>query len=378
MISNEELFRIMERISDTTATEPEIRKFNTWCDSFKEVEKELPHLEQIQERILTQLHQRIASGARNVVPLFFKRIVGIAATIAAIVLGLWFFKPAVLHTGTEALVLKNDIGPGGNKAMLKVAGNRVVQLSEARTGVIVKDGRTAYSDGSAVEDGVLPSGDDVQQMELSTPRGGTYQITLPDGSRVVLNAASRIAFPSKFSGRQRKIQLEGEAYFEVAKNKHNPFIVQTAGQQVEVLGTHFNLHAYRDEASVSTTLLEGRVRVSSLAAIGGQEDKTTTVLNPGEQAVSADGGFKIRKVDTEEAVAWKNGYFRFNNENIESVMLKLSRWYNIEVHYEGRIPDEEFSGAASRSKTIGQVLEMLQYSKSVHFKVEGRRVTVTN
>jgi transmembrane sensor len=166
------------------------------------------------------------------------------------------------------------------------------------------------------------------------------------------------------------VTITGEAYFEVSHDANRPFRVISNGQTVEVLGTHFNVNTYTDEPNTRTTLLEGSVKVS--AANG------ASVIKPGQQAVLSDAGLAVNAANTEETVAWKNGYFRFNGENIQSIMRKLSRWYDIDVAFDGPVSDDEFSGTISRSKNISEVLKALQYSKTVHFKIEGRRVTVLN
>jgi ferric-dicitrate binding protein FerR (iron transport regulator) len=203
---------------------------------------------------------------------------------------------------------------------------------------------------------------------------GTYQLTLSDGSKVWLNAATSMRYPENFAGNERKVELlYGEAYFEVAHDAKMPFKVMGAGQTIEDIGTQFNINAYENESDIKTTLLEGGIKVYN--------NNGSAILTPGQQAKVKNGMPRskiivISAANTEEAVAWKNGYFRFNNEKIGSIMRQLSRWYNIDVSYEGKITDEGFYGRISRYKNISDVLKMLEDTRSVHFKVEGRRVTV--
>jgi transmembrane sensor len=207
---------------------------------------------------------------------------------------------------------------------------------------------------------------------IETPKGGQYRIDLPDGTMVWLNAGSSLRYPNRFAGQERKVALTGEAYFEVAKNKQMPFRVVSGKQVVEVLGTHFNINAYTDEASVKTTLLEGSVNVLL------QETHQSELLNPGQQAVVKYNGSSIvvQPVKVEEAVAWKNGYFMFVDADLESIMRQLARWYDVEVAYEGNLGSLKFGGMVSRSKSIAQTLRILELTGNVRFKVAGRRVTV--
>jgi len=205
---------------------------------------------------------------------------------------------------------------------------------------------------------------------ISTPVGGQYTVVLPDGSKVWLNAASSLKFPTAFTGTERRVELTGEGYFEVAKNKHMPFKVNFNREEVEVLGTHFNISAYPDEAVTRTTLLEGSVRIS--------KNNIKKILVPGQQAISSmqTGGFNIAEVNTDEAIAWKNGLFLFHNENIRSIMKKIARWYNVDVNYQGSFTNQEYGGRISQSKNLSEILKNLELTGTIHFKIEGRRVTV--
>lgn len=270
-----------------------------------------------------------------------------------------------------------DIPPGKNVAMLTLANGKKIALSSAKNGVVINAAELTYSDGTAVpisSDSIENADRHGRAMEISTPKGGQYQVVLQDGTKVWLNAASVIKFPLTFKGAAtRQIELSGEAYFEVAKDKDHPFTVQTDQQKLEVLGTHFNVNAYKDDHKTKTTLLEGSVKLS------GQTSSTANLsvtLTPGQQAVVADGPFVVNQADTEEAVAWKNGYFKFDSETLVSVMAKLARWYDVDIVYDGKVSKDRFVGTISRSKNIIDVLEMLESTKLVKFKVEGRSVRV--
>jgi ferric-dicitrate binding protein FerR (iron transport regulator) len=204
---------------------------------------------------------------------------------------------------------------------------------------------------------------------LSTPTGGQYNIVLADGTKVYLNTVSSIKYPTRFNGDQRVVELEGEAYFEVAKNKDKPFIVKSENQSIEVLGTHFNVHAYNNESVVKTTLLEGSVAITY--------KNQKAVLKPGQQSNVADNSTKIviRKVDTQSAVAWKNGRFKFDNADLKSVMKQLERWYGIKVEYRGDVSDVRFNGGTFMNKNLSEVLKVLELS-NIKFKVEGKTIIV--
>jgi transmembrane sensor len=213
---------------------------------------------------------------------------------------------------------------------------------------------------------------------ITTPNGKQYRITLPDGTKVWLNASTAFNFPSNFSSSERRVKLSGEGYFEVAKDKRRPFIVTTNQQAIEVLGTHFNVNAYADEEISQTTLLEGSVRIIPNAT------KELLLLRPGQMAAVGRSA-KILQANTAAAVAWKNGYFSFSGENIESIMRKLSRWYDVDIQYTGNLTEEGFIGTIEQSENLQEVLKMLELTGSVHFKIEeyapsigrkGRRVTV--
>ncbi len=267
----------------------------------------------------------------------------------------------------------NTITPGGNKAVLTLSdGSRIVLDStnqdtlatQGNTKVIkVNTGKLAYKNNSRENAPVVYN-------TLQTPRGGQYQLILPDGTMVWLNASSSINFPTVFEGKERTVTVTGEAYFEVAKNKSMPFNIHVKDMKVQVLGTHFNIMAYDDEGTMNTTLLEGSVKVSK-----GSENK---ILLPGQQSIVASAGnMKVVDADVEGVIAWKNGWFQFNAYDIQTVLRQVSRWYNVEIVYEGKIPSGHFSGIVSRSNNISQVLNILEGS-GVNFRIEGRKVIVSS
>ncbi|MBC8985160.1 FecR family protein [Pedobacter sp. N36a] len=265
-----------------------------------------------------------------------------------------------------------NILPGRNKAVLTLSDGSKISLDDMANGEIAKesgvkitktaDGRILYSVREGLSH-VKPAFN-----TISTPNGGQYQIALPDGTMVWLNAASSLKYPSSFTGKDRFVTLTGEAYFEVAKDKKKPFRVKTLQQEVEVLGTHFNINAYGDEEVVKTTLIEGSVKVKL------PSDKSA-VLKPGEQS-SVLNDIKINQVDANSAIDWKQGLFWFNDESIYSIMRQFSRWYNIEVEYRGNVSNIRFGGQVSRMKNLSQVLRIMELTKSIQFKVEGNKIIV--
>ena len=277
---------------------------------------------------------------------------------------------------------KGAIVPGGNKAVLTLSDGSNIVLDSTYTGTLANQGSAVIMKlNKATLAYNAPEGDsrEIVYNTLSTPSGGQYQLILPDGTRVWLNASSSIHFPTVFMGKERNVTVTGEAYFEVAplsgKKGHGkiPFIVNINtpsgdGGKVEVLGTHFNIMAYNDENSINTTLLEGSVKVYT-----GTINK---VLVPGQESrINTTGGIKVVEPDMEEVVAWKNGWFQFNSYDIEKVMRQISRWYDVEIVYQGKMPTGHYSGSVRRENDILQVLKIME-AGGVRFKIEGRKVIV--
>ncbi|WP_442587684.1 FecR family protein [Pedobacter sp. AW31-3R] len=270
---------------------------------------------------------------------------------------------------------KNRILPGSNKAVLTLSDGSEIALDDIKNGILAHEGQMAIhkSDNgqiSYVKNGTDHGAEANVFNTINIPLGGQYQIVLPDGTRVWLNAGSSLKFPTFFGGKERTVELSGEGYFEVAKNKQQPFHVKIADVEVAVLGTHFNIMGYPEEGQVKTSLLEGAVSISKGS---GKE-----ILRPGQQAVvnQHSDQIHIRTADLEEAVAWKNGYFMFDNEHLESVMRKLARWYNVDIIYRGNFSGVVFSGNVSRFEHVSEVLKTLELTEMVHFKIEERRIIV--
>ncbi|MBB5440689.1 ferric-dicitrate binding protein FerR (iron transport regulator) [Pedobacter sp. AK017] len=296
--------------------------------------------------------------------------------------GFYLYKNTYNHEAEMARLRAHDIKPGGNKATLTLADGTQLALDDQADGEIAKQAGTSISKTTngqliyTVKDN--PTGE-VTNNTISTPRGGQYQVNLPDGTKVWLNAQSSLTFPTAFTGNRRLVNLKGEGYFEVAKLKKMPFIVEANKQTVFVYGTHFNVNSYVDEERTKTTLLEGSVDV--LSTEREQAPKAIfkiATLKPGQQAEFSNGHLKVQQADVEEAIAWKNGKFKFSNENIESLMRKVARWYDVDIEYKGKISKEGFGGQVSRSRNVSEILEVLQLTRLVHFEIEGRRIIVSS
>lgn len=281
-----------------------------------------------------------------------------------------------VNTTLQRNIFAADITPGKNKATLKLSSGKIISLTDIGKGSITEDMGVSISkteDGQIVyEANEQTDKNKIQNNTISTPSGGQWQIKLPDGTQVWLNALSSLTYPTSFNGKnERRITLSGEAYFEVSKNEQQPFIVETEKQDVKVLGTHFNVSAYADEPLVKTTLLEGSVQVTQAG------NKATYILKPGEQSELSSVGIKIEEVDAEDAIAWKNGYFIFNNERQESIMQKIARWYDVEVTYaDSEAKNVTYLGTVSRFENVSQVLRKFQKTGEVRFEIDGRKIIV--
>ncbi|RPE12507.1 FecR family protein [Chitinophaga lutea] len=316
--------------------------------------------------------------ARQTQPIL-KRLIRYAAAAAVLLSAtlttVYLFRQASQNRQQAAIpVHAGALIPGGDKAILTLADGSRITLDTAGNGAIASQGNVQViklnSGQLAYNTDASGKGGGISYNTLSTPKGGQFRIILPDGSNVWLNAASSLRFPTAFSGKTREVQLNGEAYFEVAKNPAMPFTVKVNEMAVQVLGTHFNVMAYKDENSIQTTLLEGAVNI--------QHGAQAMLLKPGQQArLSAAGKMTLNdRVDVEEVTAWKNGYFHFNHESLEGVMRQIGRWYDAEVTYEGDIPAREFGGKIERSSSVTEVMKILELSK-VRYRIEGKKIVIT-
>lgn len=299
-----------------------------------------------------------------------------AAIFIAIITIVYFSNRA---SGPRLERFTQQLVPGSNKAYLTLQNGKRIALSDQVTGTLSSESGIRIRKAA---DGLLvyeveeskTTADQNAFNTLETPKAGQYKIILPDQTAVWLNAASSITFPSSFAAlKERRVILNGEAYFEVHKDADRPFFVVSGNQEIRVLGTHFNVSAYATDLLTSTTLLEGSI---SLDKYNGNQTGNQMILKPGDQAVNDGSSVRIAQVDPEYAIAWKEGKFRFKNENIRTLMEKVSRWYDIEVRYEGDVSQKNFSGLVSRTENIAVLLNILESTNTIHFKIEGRRITV--
>lgn len=343
--------------------------------SYKEEEEPLSD-----QKVLDMYHniqQQIKSGDK--VYHLWRKIAVAASVLVFVSLGIYFFIASEQPEKQPENLVSQEILSGDNKAVLTLADGSKIVLEDAGNGVIANEG---VSEISKTSEGQLVYNTDrsakdnnIKYNEIAIPRGGEYRIVLPDGTKVWLNSSSALKYPAQFIGKERSVELTGEGYFEVAKNAKQPFKVKVKDMEVQVLGTHFNVSAYQDDASIITTLLEGSVNISGKTG--------HAKLKPGEQSVYANNNIEVSAANTEEAIAWKNGYFRFNNEDIESIMKKVSRWYNVDIEYRGDVKGKTFWGTFSRTKSIAELLANLELTESIKFKIvpgdasgKGRRVIV--
>lgn len=294
-----------------------------------------------------------------------------AAVLALFLLigGFYLYTRKMNTSSQTAIAQASHVNPGGNRAILHFDNGITIQLDADKEGIRIAEGILTYDDGSVLVDTADFQDGKTHYASLTTPAGGQYRIVLSDGTRIWLNAATTLRYPLTFTGPERRVQVSGEAYFEVASNPSAPFRVRTPLQTIEVLGTRFNVSAYDDEETTKTTLLQGAVKVVS--------QNRSEYLSPGQQAqVTAERIRITDQLDVESIISWKQGYFKFN-ENIEGIMNKIARWYDVDVIYQKGVDlQQTFSGEMSRSRDLTDLLKLMEITGSVHFKIEGRRVTV--
>lgn len=380
--SAEEAQLLLERFREGIATPEEEALVEKWFAHLAATGNssvEVPQMEAMSEAMRSAIFSAIVPEATKAatVPIWRKKgLKYAAAALFFVASAATYFiltsQKRELKTITEYPANLHDIEPGGNIVILTLGDGSSVILDSVANGLITQQGNTTITklrDGSIsyVETNKDPAKALINTM--TTPRGGQYQLTLPDNTKVWLNASSSISFPTHFGGTDRRVTISGEIYFEVAENKNQPFIVQINNQaSIEVLGTRFNVKCYNDEPNIKATLVEGAVRVWN--------NSKTIVLTPGQQAVvEADDIAIIKNADIDHTLAWKHGFFNFKKADIQRVMLELSRWYNIEVTFQGAIPVRKFSGEMDRGLTLRQVLKILKQS-DVNYTLEGNRLII--
>lgn len=368
MILNEGQFKeLLVRYQQHRCSTEEKAQLEHWL-TFGEFDGKVLSDEQIDQR-LTHVASRLPLYQLKKRKLWPQMVA--AAAVIIIVCG------AILYyslSNKASNLYANDVAPGKNGATLTLSNGQKILINDINPGRIADQSGIQISkttDGQVIYD--IKSNKDIAPgyNTLSTSRGENSQIRLPDGTVVFLNSSSSLHYPVSFAKlAKRKVFLTGEGYFEVAKDTSHPFVVGAGKQEVEVLGTHFNINYYKEEQAITTTLLEGSVKVLNGHKIA--------YLKPGQQSMASpdEKNILIGPADLQEAVAWKNGDFVFNGKNIKDIMNSLSRWYDVDIQYQGEITKELYYGKVSRSKNISSVLKMLERAQGVHFKIDGRRVVV--
>jgi transmembrane sensor len=375
----------IENYLNGIANDQEKELVNQWYFSFNDQAVEIPEDEEgLREKVRVRMYERLKGELFIPAPQsnhLYKKYWLLAA---AIFTGILLFSGAYLFFSKNSSVkpqisksrpvTPTDVAPGTDKATLTLADGSIIKLDKLPNGTVAQQGATKVLQLTSGQLSYQSSGKDAEAVKyntIATPRGGQYEIMLADGSKVWLNAASSLRFPTRFSGKERNVELNGEAYFEIAKNAAMPFHVKTSAMQVEVLGTHFNVNAYNDESAFITTLLEGSVKISS--------PKSEVALHPGQQAAlnAATSLVAVKNdVDVDQVVAWKNGMFEFASNDIETIMRQLARWYDVQTKYEGKKPEGHFSGTIGRNLPLSKVLQILEQS-DVHFKIYGNEIIVS-
>ncbi len=352
---NEELSGLLEEEFNATQPGPGVQEVD-WNHLFNRIVKTRP-----------------AAPPRRMVA-FWKYAVAAAVMLLAGAGGLYWYQQQAVRPDVAVIQparpVLQDALPGGNKAVLTLADGATVTLDSAGNRLMQQGGTAVRQQGGMLQYNAAASSADISYNTLTTPRGGQFQVTLPDGTKVWLNAASSLKFPVAFNGRERVVTLTGEAYFEVVHNAAMPFKVKVNGMEVADLGTRFNIMAYQDEYAIKTTLVEGAAGVS--------DGKKHAFLKPGQQAVldkRSTAGLKVQAADIDQAIAWKNGEFFFDHTSIYEIMRQVSRWYNVEVSYQDSL-DAYLSGNIRKNVNVSEVFRMLELAGDVHFKIEDKKATV--
>ena len=334
--------------------------------------------EEVNRRSFSVISRHIEKNTATVTPFYKHWWVRLAAA-AVLILGLLgVYQVVKKEVPVEARVtapgqVPKDVTPGGSRAMLTLANGTQIILDSTANGQLVQQGNSSVTKNGA-QLSYIASGKAVEMVynTITVPRGGEYELVLADGSKVWLNSSSTLRFPTSFEGGERKVELTGEGYFEVTKNARQPFKVGLSnGMLVEVPGTHFNIMGYDDEAAIKTTLLEGKVKVLAAAA--------AVMLSPGQQASLFKTSLALtvdKSTDVNKAIAWKNGVFDFSDDDITDIMRQLSRWYDVDIRYQGKITAQIYTGSIRRQVNISRVLYMLEQAGGVSFNIDGKTIEV--
>lgn len=359
------LSRLVGEMQHPETRKTSLRAYETFLREIAEAESEERMLERIRHSVY---ETRAQSPARRTGLLRGLGAYGVAAALLILgTLGFWVLQNQKSQGVAPETLVEGKIEPGSNQAVLSFSDGTKLALSQAH-GKIVVGQKIAYGDGSPVGSaGLLRY---IPSLTLTTPNGGQYQVELPDGTQVWLNAASSLYYPSKFDSIHRSVELRGEAYFEVKPDASRPFIVNTPYERIRVLGTHFNVNAYAEESESRVALIEGKVQVRV-------PGNTSRILKPGQQSIVRGEQIQIQDAHAGDVLAWKNGAFSFNDEPMDKVMRKLARWYDIEFELDPELKDQSVWGSVSRYERIEKVLDILKRTQqNIQIEIEGRRVVI--
>lgn len=383
-----EFLKIVERISDGVASDQDIALYLKWYQQFDLDDRMWDQLqvkpEDFRQELLLNIQHEIQEDT-PVVPIkkiqrIWPGMIAAASVILCLSVGVYFFKYKSSVPVNDKILVSNKINPGSNKAVLTLSDGKQIVLDDTQNGRIADQGDASIrktAEGNLIYEvkGTDLSGEKAGKPvfnRMTTPRGGQYQLILPDGTKVFLNAASSLKYPTVFDQKERRVELTGEGYFEVAGNREKPFLVNVNGaQEIEVLGTHFNVKAYPDDKDIRTTLLEGSVKIN-------YKDRHV-LLKPKYVAVNdLKGNLLVKQANIEQVMAWKNGLFVFDNVNLKEAMNMAARWYDIEVDYRGNVAQKKLWGTVSKYKTITELLDKIKFTTGINYKIEGRRVILTD
>ncbi|MDB5158828.1 MAG: hypothetical protein JWR50_3535 [Mucilaginibacter sp.] len=375
-IDKQDLIALVDKILNKEASDEEIARYNEWFNAFqKDTGETIDNAEAVRSLLLSRIENEISlanDNSSNIRSLVYR--IAIAASVILCISVSAFFLLRKTPSKQTSLVTNNDLLPGTNKATLTIGNGNKIILTDAKNGKLAVQGNSAIN---KTAEGLVVYQPEQKAAEketvyntLTTPRGGKYNLVLADGTKVWLDAASSITYPTTFTGTDREVKMTGQVYFEVEHNAAKPFRVMVNHQTVQVLGTHFNINAYDDEPGIKTTLLTGKVLVSK-----GVE---SAILMPGQQSIVLSSGNKIfvKTASLEEATAWKDGYFHFESDNIQTVMRQFARWYDVDVQFDGNVPERAISGDIDRNSKASVALRILTLLK-VHSKIEGKKIIIT-
>lgn len=373
-----DFLKLVEKYLNDTASEEERNTIENYYAHFSDAPDVSDSLSQEElDALKLNLRQgidtRISQGNKIYRPLYRRRYFRVAASFLLFAAAAAVIVTSLKHKPVTYYAQKQDLLPGGNKATLTLANGSKINIDSLKNGlftaqpgarVIKQGGQLSYNTA-----GTASNSTEISYNTLTTPKGGEYQLVLADGTKVWLNAASSLRFPTAFTGKERIVELTGEAYFEVKHNATQPFKVKTARETVQDIGTRFNINSYSDENAVATTLVEGSIKILTA--------KSQDIIKPGQQYLLKNSGVtEVRDdVDTDEITAWKSGMFQFNNADMKTIMRQIGRWYNVDVEYQGEVSNATYHGRISRKSKASDVLKILELS-GMNFKIERGKITV--